>query len=145
MSAKRKTAADFWVKAYKTNNCWLWTGAMNTCGYGWITRNNKQMNASRFAWQLVYGVIPNDMQVLHHCDNRACVNPGHLYLGTQSDNMTDRAMRGRCKTHKLLPRDVKTMRVLNRYGVSQTKLCKIYSISSGSMSEAINGKSWRRV
>ena len=77
------------------NGCWEWNGYINDSGYGRYRLKNKKTLAHRAAWLLLRGPIPNDLLVLHHCDNPKCVNPDHLYLGTNGDNMRDCARRGR--------------------------------------------------
>jgi len=93
----RTIAQRFWPKVKKTKTCWLWTAATDDCGYGFFRKESRGMmcRAHRVAWELEHGPIPDTMQVLHTCDNPACVNPDHLWLGTHADNMHDKVRKGR--------------------------------------------------
>ena len=86
---------------------WMWHGALSPTGYGYFNQriNGKQkgMHAHRVAWELFCGEIPVELQVLHRCDVRACVNPSHLFLGTQSENMQDAISKKRWTSPWLLP------------------------------------------
>lgn len=85
----------FWSKIGKKGNdeCWEWKRHKTPLGYGRFWNGNRLVNAHRIAWELINGAIPEGMNILHKCDNRACCNPNHLYLGDQSDNNSDRAWR----------------------------------------------------
>lgn len=77
-------------------SCWLWTGAVNSAGYGNIRDDeNRTVKAHRASWTLNVGEIPPDKIVCHHCDNPLCVNPEHLFLGTFQDNTSDCISKGR--------------------------------------------------
>ncbi len=78
-----------------SNGCWLWTGCVNNKGYGALYIRGKVEGAHRAYWEVYNGSIPDNMCVLHTCDNPPCVNPDHLFLGTQSDNMIDKIKKGR--------------------------------------------------
>jgi len=85
-------AMNFWSKVRRSgkNNCWLWTGAKNKKGYGCLYIRGTQVGAHRVAW-----TVPKGLYVLHRCDTPGCVNPKHLYAGTQSQNIKDAVRRGR--------------------------------------------------
>ena len=85
----------FWDRVKKTDTCWEWTGSRNRKGYGGYWDGTKVRRAHRVAWQKTRGPIPDGMLVCHHCDNPPCVNPDHLYVGTNSDNALDRERRRR--------------------------------------------------
>jgi hypothetical protein len=78
---------------FKTD-CWDWVGAKDEKGYGCFTYIGGK-KAHRYSYGVHKGVVPNDMCVLHTCDNRGCVNPEHLWLGTQGENIKDRDIKGR--------------------------------------------------
>lgn len=75
--------------------CWLWTGAKTVLGYGQGRRKDKQPYAHRIMWNTLYGEIPAGHVVCHVCDVPSCVNPSHLFVGTQKDNMRDKQAKGR--------------------------------------------------
>jgi hypothetical protein len=77
------------------SGCWLWALAWGEKNYARSHRNRRSILASRQTWELAYGPIPAGLCVLHRCDNPPCVNPAHLFLGTQADNLRDMVSKGR--------------------------------------------------
>ena len=77
------------------NGCWEWTGSVNDKGYGLIYVEGKSKRAHRITYQLFKSEIPKGLFICHHCDNPGCVNPEHLFVGTQKDNMQDCIRKGR--------------------------------------------------
>lgn len=134
-------------------DCHLWTASRHYNGYGKIYSGaplGKMLLAHRAAWQLAFGPIPEGMCVCHHCDNRKCVNPDHLFLGTKADNSADMVAKGRSHSHsgstngnaKLTEADVRGIRGLLAQGVTGLELGRRYGVSPQQISRIKLGERW---
>lgn len=153
---KGKSVSDrFWQKVDKRldNECWNWTGNKNYKGYGMFKlRGDKNVPAHRYSYYLSCGYFPQTKEyVCHKCDNRSCVNPNHLFLGTQYDNMQDMIKKGHHSwvsgsnhpNSKVKEEDVIEMRRLFDSGVSSTKLMKMYGLGETQTLRIVNRQSWK--
>ena len=84
--------ARFWIKVTQTNYCWEWSSSLDECGYGRFSLDGEVL-AHRIAYQLIHGKISKKILVCHSCDNPKCVNPSHLFIGNQFDNMFDKQLK----------------------------------------------------
>lgn len=87
-----------WRHVTRTKTCWLWGGAKKGRGYGHIRLGGHWFTVHRVSYEIAFGPIPPRMRVLHRCDTPACVNPGHLFLGTAKDNTDDARAKGRLRS-----------------------------------------------
>ena len=138
------------------SGCLKWTGALFDSGYGAFKLGGKGRRAHRIAWVLAYGKIPDGAYVLHSCDNRACVDPEHLFLGDHVSNMADmvakkRAARGaangaahRCTT-KLGPDAVRMVRAWLSEGIPQRDIASHFGVSQSTVSQIRTGRVWAHV
>jgi hypothetical protein len=148
------------------DGCWIWTGAIAKGGYGSFGINGTSQLAHRVAWTLHDGDHLRDLCVLHRCDNRRCVNPAHLFIGTQADNIADMVQKKRHtrgKSHiwsrnlkraqgenngraKLTEQDVNAIRQQYAHGnISLKQLGRNYGVSATTIKSIVTRKIWRNV
>ena len=136
----------FWSKVDvgAPSDCWVWTAGRSRKGYGHFRAYGKIQLAPRVAWRLTKGDIPVGIFVLHNCDNPPCVNPAHLKLGTNSDNMRDRAARGRQAGggRKLTAEQVAQAREQHSRGIKQAALAAQLGVTIQAVSLFINRRTW---
>lgn len=154
-------ADRFWSKVEKRaeSDCWPWTAAVTKDGYGWIrsVAGGQMALAHRASWEINKGPIPDGLYVLHRCDNPACVNPGHLFLGTQIENMADMTAKGRrigrgglkgVTNHraKLTDADVREIRRLHgECGMKRGAIAERFGVTQSPIRAIIRGDAWRHV
>jgi hypothetical protein len=153
---KRPLVERFWAMVQKTDGCWVWRGSTRIHGYGvlWISRGRGwQERAHRLSFLLHSGLdrIPDGKWVLHRCDNRACVNPAHLYLGDILQNTADMVGRNRQAKGerqafaKLTEQDVKEIRQGAASGVPKLVLARTYGVSHKAIRLVVARKTWKHV
>lgn len=150
----KKTNRNSGVIRYNLTECWEWTGSTGSHGYGTIYGDGRYWLTHRLAWFLIYGEDP-DVHVLHKCDNRKCVNPDHLFLGTDADNVRDMCAKGRRvqadlrgdQSHfaKLTRAEVLGIREAYSGGAAVQQLAAKYSVSRDTVSRIVHRKSWANV
>jgi hypothetical protein len=132
------------------SGCWLWTNSTGRDGYGKISIQGKTIRAHRWSWEIHKGYSPGQLQVLHRCDVPLCVNPDHLFLGTNQDNVRDRELKGR--GHKMpIHRETKISEddakiIISLKGkVRIVDLAERFGIHYTQVSRIQNGRFWKHL
>lgn len=149
LDMRKNTLKDFTKKISKQGNgCWHFTGHQHPDGYGTFTIDGKRYQAHRFSYEHFKGPIVKNLYVCHTCDNRICVNPAHLWLGTHDENQKDKALKGRSVrgekqvNHKLTEEQVLKIRKDPR---PRKKIAEDYKISYWYVSDIKSKKNWKHI
>ena len=152
----------FWSKVQKTKECWMWTGTKDQDGYGVIANRDgppSYFRATHVSLMLAGRPLPAGMHACHSCDNPACVNPDHLWAGTNAENTADRDKKGRhARCGAKSPRrgadhpmavhraeKVQKVRELAAEGRSQHGIARALGMSQATVWNIIHGKQWRHI
>lgn len=152
---KRRTDAEIRAileaEPRNADGCWERQGGTQH-GYAKIGYRGGRCYAHRVAWEVFRGSIPEGMYVCHRCDNRRCVNPGHLFIGTQKDNIADMFAKGRQstsaqrKTHgnaRVSPEDVRAIRALYDADFSQQQIADLFGLNQTAISKIVRRATWK--
>lgn len=152
-----------YVNIGSKSECWDWQKGLFSSGYGQFRIGNKKMRSHRLSYEIAHGSIPQGMCICHKCDNRKCVNPSHLFMGTTQQNTQDRHLKKRNATGKrhgaytkpesrlpgsrngqakLTVEQVREIRRLRKRGYSFSQLSGNFDISKSQISNIIRNKSW---
>jgi hypothetical protein len=135
-------ATRFWQKVDQSGDCWEWRGVI-LHGYGLFTVNGRPVRAHRMAYELTHEPIPVGLHVLHDCDNKRCVRPDHLHLGTHAQNMAEAAARGRMNQGRISGADVARIRMLRASGLPVVSIAERFGISAPYVSNIVAGRKRR--
>lgn len=146
----------FWSYVNKTKRCWNWNGGLFPNGYGQFRVGNNKVKTHRFSWIINGGFIPEGYCILHKCDNARCVNPSHLFLGTNKDNALDRDRKNRGASNnfhplpgalnpssKLKTNQVLTILNLAACGIATYQIAKAFKMSKSQIRSIRYRRSWQ--
>lgn len=154
LASDRHAAARFFsqVMVGKADSCWEWLGNVNSNGYGHFSFKDRHLLAHRMSFEFFGGEIPDRMVVMHSCDNRLCVNPQHLRVGTQADNLQDAAQKGRMfrpdtrgernGNTRLTKSDVDEIRQRLSVGLRQKDIAAAFGVHPDTIHNIKHGKTW---
>lgn len=139
------------IRKDEDSGCWVWIGGIGVRGYGRFKMGGVTRFAHRVSYEMHKGQIDDGLFVLHSCDNRACVNPEHLSIGTQKDNQQDMKAKGRhchgasSPNAKLTEENVLEMYRLHRSGIGTIRLSRQFGISKNLAWRIVNGLQWEHL
>lgn len=151
---KRSIYDRFWIKVQKGPDCWELKTRPCSKGYSRVRLSGFQSNlAHRVSWELHNGKIPNGLFICHKCDNRKCIRPDHLFMGTQLDNMKDMAAKGRKRPAigirnrhaKLTDKKVIQIRTLYECGIPTRKLATKFRVTKRTIRSVVLRENWTHI
>jgi hypothetical protein len=146
-------SAAFWAKVDMLGDCWVWTHARTSAGYGNVRANRRNYTSHRCVYEYVYGPVPARLLIRHSCDNPPCVNPLHLLVGTAKMNTADMWDRGRgvvptsvgsANGRAILTADL-VVEIRERFAVEQVapkRLASAYGVDGSVINRILTGRSW---
>lgn len=159
-AATADPVASFWSCVDISDDldgCWEWTSTRTAAGYGVLGVRGRRIYAHRMSFELHHRALDDGEQACHSCDNPPCVNPGHLFAGTQLDNMRDMIRKGRRRPDSVSPRGedhpaakltegkVLAIRAAARSGVTRRELAERYGVSQGCIDGVVSRRKWGHV
>ncbi len=158
-AARATTPERFWKKVDRSGDCWLWTACCYSTGYGQFFVEGRHQLAHRLSYEWTFGSVPEGECVLHHCDNRRCVRPEHLFLGSRTDNAADKVAKGRhrgyqspkargARNHSAKLTDSQVLEIRRRYGIqeaSSIQLAEEYGVSDVAVRNILHRRTWRHL
>lgn len=140
--------SEFWKRIQKPVGCWLYDGAKEVNGYGYLNNplgdTPKYITAHRLAWILTFGPVPEGLVVMHKCDVRSCVNPDHLKLGTDAENTEDKISKQRFVA-RLKPEEVVEVKRMLAAGEYQNAIAKKFGVDESTIHAIKKGRTWKHV
>lgn len=147
---KDRARRRFWDRVDKSAACWIWTGGKDMYGYGYVKYAGRMHKAHRFAYALVRGPIADGLCVCHRCDVPACVNPDHLFLGTNAENTADKVAKGRQSVlrgerggnAKLTEAQARDCHIRWARGESRSSIARLMGVHYNTVHQILSGKNW---